>query len=148
MLSFFIMKKRSIALNKRGFTFAEIIVSTGIMTAITASLILFFVNAIRLTETNRNMTMATSHVNLILEAIRNTTFANVKTQCDAGQWTLNTNANFTAQNLTRLKNEILTTTCSTVTYGAGLIDVTVNVTWSDTASRSRSILFETLTGGL
>ena len=131
-----------------GLTLPEIIVSAGIMTAVTASVILFFVNAVRLTEANRNMTTVTSHVNFILEDMRSQTFSGLNALCAGGQWTLDTNSDFATLNMTQLPNEVLNTTCSTATYGAGLVDVTINATWSDTASRARNMLFETLMGGL
>ncbi len=98
-----------------------------------------FIGSVTLNAMSRDLSIATSHAQYILEDIRNTTFANVATNVTAGNWTWNTAA-VTSNGLTAMKSESISTTSS----GTTLLDVTVTITWVDTPGRTRTKTLRTL----
>jgi Tfp pilus assembly protein PilV len=127
---------------KAGFTLAEVVVSVGILGFILTGLLAFFINAVALNEASRNLTVAVSHAQYVLEDIKSSSFATLSSSITEGFWNWDV-PKVTARKLTPLKNEVVTTTVS----GKELLTVTVTVTWQEAATRARSITLSTLVGG-
>ncbi|NTV28597.1 MAG: type II secretion system protein [Candidatus Omnitrophica bacterium] len=125
-----------------GFTLVEIILAAGILGIILSVMLSFFVNAIALNKASRDLTIAVSHAQYVLEDIRNASFYNVPSQIDSGVWTWDAKA-VTDKGLHPLKNEQITTT----KVGTELLTVTVTVTWGDASGRPESLVLMTHMAG-
>lgn len=131
------------ALNKirrvRALTLAELMIATFIMLLSICGVLLLFINCIFMNSGSRNVTIATSHAQYVLEDIRNTPFANIYADITGGvwDWTVST---ISAKGLTPLDNEVIDTSST----GASPLDVTVTITWDDEGLRSRSLTVQTL----
>lgn len=129
--------------SQAAFSFPEILVSAGILGFAISALIGFFINTLALNETSRHMTVAVTHADALLEEIRNASFSSLASGIGQGAWDWDATA-ITAKGLVPLKNEQITTTVS----GSTLLTVTVQVAWSDSSGRARSLALTTMTGGV
>ncbi len=123
----------------KGFSLAELLLAFAILVFVLAGLLLLFMNCLILNEANRNLTIATSHAQYVLEEIKNTDFADVKTQVDGGSWDWNA-AEIGAEGLTALTNESIDTSAS----GTDPLDIRVSVSWQDRNSKNRNIELRSL----
>ena len=121
------------------FTLPELLLVTGILSFSLCAVLLTFINAVTLNESSRNLITATAHGEYVMESIKNNAFSSLVTNIGGGTWTWNT-ATVTANGLTALNNESITTTSS----GANPVDVIVTVSWRDTHARSRTKILRTL----
>ena len=121
---------------------AELIVSAAIMAYSLSVVLLSFFRNYALNETSRNLTIATSHIDYVLEDIRNSTFSTLATDISSGNWTWNSSA-ITSEGLSPINSESIATTSS----GTTLLTVTVTATWKDIQGRSQSKTVQTLVGG-
>jgi prepilin-type N-terminal cleavage/methylation domain-containing protein len=128
----------------KGFSLVEVIVAAGILGFALSSLLMFFTNSVALNENARNMTVAMTHAEFVLEEVRNTPYATAITQIDAYNWTWSTPSGIYAKGLSPLNNEMITTTRSNTLPP----EVTVTVNWQDAHQRSRSLAFGTIIGGV
>ena len=124
--------------SRTGFTLPELLVSTAIMGYALSVMVLSFFRNYALNETSRNLTVATSHVNYVLENIRNTSFSSISTNISNGNWNLSSSG-ITSLGLTPINTETITTTSS----GTTLLTVTVTATWKDLQSRTQSKSMQT-----
>jgi len=123
----------------RGFSLAELILAAAILAFALSGLLLLFSNCVLLNETNRNLTMATSHAKYVLEEIRHLSVADIGAQLNLGKWNWNTAA-ITAQGLSPLRNEAIATQSS----GVNPLTLTVTVTWNDRHNRAHSTQMQTI----
>lgn len=128
--------------NNKSFTLAELLISAIIMAVAFIMILEVYANCSSLEEAGRNLIVATSHANFVMEDIRNTSFSSISTNISSGYWNWNS-TNITSAQLTPLNNESITTQSS----GTNLLDVTVTVTWRDSQQRNRTKVLETLISG-
>lgn len=137
----------------KSFTLAELMLAMVFLTVIFATLIGSFIACILLNGANRNLTIATTHAQYIMEEIKNTAsttsgFNSLK-QAGVSQWDWSTESNFTGRDLSRLSNENTGVTITDAFSGAAptssseLLNVIVAVSWLDMA-RSKNMALQTL----
>lgn len=132
-------KDRKMSLS--GFTLAEIMLATAILSFGLVSLLAFFISCALLNEANRNLTIATGHAQFVLEEIKNTNFSNIQTMITSGDWDWDSSA-ITAKGLNALVNE--STDTQVIGVGTDPLDVEVSVKWKDRVGRNREVKLETL----
>lgn len=66
-------------LSSKGFTLSELMIASGILAFVFASLLLVFINCILLNELNRNFTLAYTAIQDKMEEIKNTAFDSLDT---------------------------------------------------------------------
>ena len=108
--------------------------SAAILAYVFSALILLFINAGILNETNRNTTVAVTHAQYALEEIKNTAFGSIANST----WSSTTIRD--SKGLVPLHNESI----NIVVSGTGPKDVRVTVNWRDRRLRIRNASFETL----
>ena len=146
--------KRIAAMNKRylkGLTLAELLIAAAILAFVLSGLLLLFINCSLLNEANRNLTVAMTHAQLIMEEIRNQEsaavagdLAAIETQINNGVWDLDALAISSAPyNLAALKNEYIDTAVTT-SGGSNPLGISITVTWTDRRSRNRQAILQTL----
>ncbi len=126
----------------RAFTLSELLLAAAILVLVLAGLLLLFLNCLILNEANRNLTVATSHAQYIMEQIKDTDFAEVETNINAGNWDLDaTEIGSSPYNFTALNGEVIN---ASVTQSGNPLGVSVTVQWNERGQRSRSTTLETL----
>ena len=128
--------------SSNGFTLSELLVAAGIMAYALSVILTTFVSNYALNETSRNLTIAASHMNYVLEDIRNTTFSSVATNITNGDWNWDT-SEIASEGLSPLNNESITVASS----GSTLLTITVTASWRDLQQRSQSKSIQTQMGG-
>lgn len=125
-----------------GFTLPELLLTAAVLAYSVSIVLMCFINTTAINQQSRDLTAATTHAELVMESIKNSSFANIPTSITAGTWTWNT-ATITSNGLTALNSESMTTSYS----GANPLDISVTVTWKDIKGRSRSKVLRTLISG-
>lgn len=113
----------------RGFSLPELLLSVLILMVVLSGLLLLFTNCIILNETSRDISIATSHAQYILEEVRDTPFADLDTEITVnGKWNWDTNE-IISEGLTPLRDEAI----YTYTSGASLdpLLVIASVVWKN-----------------
>lgn len=132
----------------KGFTLPELLLSTAILAFVLTGLLLLFVNCSFLNEGNRNLTIAMTHAQYIMEELRNEdTLQDVKTMID----------DQTFASLQDLPNENISVCCYNPPWvdadtsclgvcpaGVDPLGVSVVVTWQDRGTRNRQVGLQTL----
>jgi prepilin-type N-terminal cleavage/methylation domain-containing protein len=127
----------------RGFTFVEVLVTIALLGGSVGALLTCFVQSIELNNISRDMSLAVSHVQYVLEDIRSSSGVLVS-QIDAGVWNYDTDTKFANKGLTRLNNETIQ-----VTYtGAGALTITVILGWQMNNGRWQNLTFQTIDAGV
>ena len=140
------MRRKSLA----GFTLSELLLATAILVIALSGLLALFINCIFLNESNRNLALATSHAQYILEEIRGTAFNQAKDKITNGDWNLSVEGEEGKRpqdapyNLTALSNENITTSITTNETQFDPLGVSVLVRWKDRGQRDRDTTLETL----
>jgi len=116
---------------KKGLTLAEVLIGMAILTFSLVAILALFANCIILNESNRNLTIALSHTQFVMEEIKDTNFSSIT----SGVWDWDSR-----DDLTPLTNESITTTIT----GTTLLNVTVKAEWDDRGGRTRDIDLQTL----
>lgn len=124
---------------RKGFTLLELLLASVILAVALSVLLLEFLGCAVLSEAARNLTRAITHAQYVMEDIKNTTFINIKSKIDNGDWDWDS-TDISNEGLTPLRNEIIDTNVS----GTDLLDVTVNVSWQNKGGRAQSTFLETL----
>lgn len=126
---------------RKGFTLTELLLGAVVLAFGLTGLLALFMNCIFLNESSRNLAVAISHAEYIMEEVKNTDFNSIKTKSDNGDWDWNS-AMIVSQGLTAtaLESEYIDTN----TTGTDLLDVRVTVAWKDRSSRDRNTALETL----
>jgi len=128
-------------LRDSGFTLAELLLACGILAFTLSGLLALFINCSFLNEANRNLAIAISHANFIMEEIRGTGFSGLEARINNNEWDLDAQQIQSDYNLTPLDNETITTT---VTQSGDPLGVSVRVDWLDRGQRSRNTVLTTL----
>ena len=124
---------------RKGFTLLELLLASVILAVALSVLLLEFLSCAVLSEAARNLTRAVAHAQYVMEDIKNTTFINIKSKIDNGDWDWDS-ADISNEGLIPLRNEIIDASVS----GTDLLDVTVNVSWQNKGGRSQYTSLETL----
>ena len=131
---------------KSGFTLSELLLAAAILVFVLAGLLALFLNCLILNEANRNLTVATSHAQYIMEEIKDAAdpdFTQLESKINNGDWDLNASQIQAAPyNLTVLSNESINTN---VTQSGNPLGISVIVQWNDRGGRPRSTELDTLT---
>lgn len=127
------------------FTLSELLLAAAILVFVLSGLLALFLNCLILNEANRNLTMATSHAQYIMEKIKDaadTDFTQLESRINNGDWDLNTSQIQAAPyNLTALSNESINTN---VTQGGNPLGISLIVQWNDRGQRPRNARLDTL----
>jgi Tfp pilus assembly protein PilW len=130
---------------KSGFTLSELLLAAAILVFVLAGLLALFLNCMVLNEANRNLTVATTHAQYIMEEIKDaaeTDFTQLESRINNGDWDLNAiQIQAAPYNLTVLSNESIDTN---VTVSGNPLGVSVIVRWNDRGQRPRSAELATL----
>jgi len=123
-----------------GLTLSELLLAVAILAFVLCGMLVLFVNLLFLNEANRNLTLSVSHVQYVMEDIRNTQFSEIKSKIDNGDWDWDA-ADITAQGLAVLINESIDTSRG---LDDNPVEVTVSVQWQDRRQRQRQVELRTL----
>lgn len=126
-----------------GFTLAELLIATLILSFALAQILILFMNCMASNEAARNLSTAVTHAEYVLEDIRNTSFSSVSTGIANGTFNYADASAVTAAGLQALKSETITAQSS----GSNPLNVTVTVSWQDHGGRTRTKSLQTLVGG-
>ena len=124
----------------KGLTLAELLLTAAIMAFVLCGLLILFVNCSFLNDANRNLVVAMTHIQYILEDIRNTDFTGLESTITTGSWDWN-EGDIVSNNLISLPNEYIDTN---VFQSGNPLGVSVRVTWRDRRGRDRSREIQTL----
>jgi hypothetical protein len=130
--------------NKKGLTLSELMLAAAILAFVLSGLLLVFVNCFFLNDANRNLSVASSHAEFVLEQIKNQSFTSYSLIAGAiasGTWDLTASQINASTALEALSNESITVTYTNVS--SDLMNVVVEVHWQDRRQRERNITFET-----
>jgi Tfp pilus assembly protein PilW len=127
---------------KKGVTLVELILAAAILAFAITGVLGVFTNCLILNTTNKDLTIASSHAQYVLEKIRNTAFTGLQDAIESGTWNY-TSSTINATNLTALSGETITTVPG---YSTDPLEVNVTVSWRDQFNRSRNETFTTLIG--
>lgn len=121
------------------FTLSELLLAAAILVFVLAGLLALFLNCLILNEANRNLTVATSHAQYIMEEIKDasdTDFTQLESKINNGDWDLNDiQIQAAPYNLTALSNESID---ANVTVNGNPLGISVIVQWNDRGQRLRS----------
>lgn len=126
-------------LSKKGMSLVELMFAAGILAFALCGIVSLFVNCSKLNEANRNLSIAASHAQFIMETIKYTPFANIKTNIDDEVWNWTT-TQINANGLIALRSEAIETSA----IGTRPLQVTVTSTWQDRTGRNRTFFITTL----
>jgi prepilin-type N-terminal cleavage/methylation domain-containing protein len=125
--------------NKKGFTLAELMLAAFIIAFVLSGLLLLFTNCMLLNSASRNLSVATSHAEYVMESIRATSFTGLETRIVNGGstgWDLTTTALAQAPySFSTLPDENITTG---VFQSGNPLGVLVTVNWNDRGPKARS----------
>ncbi len=118
-----------------GFTLAEVILAAAILVFALAGLLALFISCMLLNESSRNRATAIAHAQYVMEEIKNTNFANIETNINAGNWNWD-ETEIENESLPVLKSELITTT---VPASGDPVEVLVEVEWQDRLGGAQTI---------
>jgi type II secretory pathway pseudopilin PulG len=127
----------------RGLTFVELIVTVAILGFALTTLLKFFVDSMNLNALSRDVTLAVSHAQYVLEDIRSSSGV-IKDQINNSVWNLSNDSQFNTLGLLRIKNETITTTQDNGTP----ITITVVISWQEDSGRQEQLTFLTADAGV
>ena len=132
--------KMSIIYSNKGLTLTELLLAAAILAFVLCGIVALFVNCSFLNEANRNLTVAMTHAQYIMEEIRDSDFINLETSITDGNWDWN-EAEIVSHNLVALSDEAIDTNVFQVGNPLG---VSVKIDWKDRNTRDRHTELETL----
>lgn len=141
---------RKIKLSDRSFTLAELLLACAILAFVLTGLLSLFINCSILNETNRNLSIATSHAQYIMEEIKAAGFTGLEAKIESNNgtpagWDLNTAQIGSAPyNLMPLDTEAINTS---VFQSGDPLGVSVRVNYRDRGQKDRQIELRTFVTG-
>ncbi len=146
------IKTKNQHLFKKSFALMELMLAALFLTIIFLSLITSFIACLLLNESNRNLSIATTHAQYIMEEIKDSVstvngFDNLRVTVPT-QWNWSESGDFTSRGLSYLSGENINVTFSDAVSGgvpnstSQLLDVRVTVNWLDRA-RNHNVALET-----
>lgn len=131
-------------LSDRAFTLPELLLAAAILAVVVTGMLSLFVSCLFLNENNRNLTVASSHAQYIMEEIKNTDFMAIKSKADNGDWDWCQAGDFSDHSLAYLNSECVDTQVNWQDAPSNtLLDVVVQVNWQDRGGRQRVLSLET-----
>ena len=128
-------------IHSKGLTLTELLLAAAILAFVLCGVVALFVNCSFLNEANRNLTVAMTHAQYIMEEIRDSGFSQVESNINNGNWNLNAAViGATPYNLSALNSEAINTG---VSQSGDPLGVSVTVSWNDRRQRARSITLDT-----
>ena len=124
------------------FTLPELLLTAAILAYCLSVILTTFTGGTALNAASRNLTVAVSHAQFVMERVRNTSFSSVAANISGGTWNWNTAA-VTTNGLSALNGESIAAASS----GTNPLDVTVTVSWNDLNNRARSRVLKTTISG-
>jgi len=139
------MRKRTPIRLRKSFTLIELVLATLMLIFVLVALASSFLACSLLNEASRNLLIATSHAQYVMEEIKNkasTTagFTELTSAYVNTTWNWSTPAAINTKGLIALRGESIQTTLVETTYK----DVLVTVNWQDQNNRGRHIDLETI----
>lgn len=125
--------------NTKGFTLPELLLASAILAFALSSILLAFISCFFLNEMNRNLSLATTHGEFVLEEIKDTPFSSIASKIGSNYWDWN-QTSIESKGLASLPSETIDTSVSGVT----LLDIVVTMNWKDRSIRDRNVSLETL----
>jgi type II secretory pathway pseudopilin PulG len=126
----------------KAFSLVELLL-TALILAYSLSVILStYNNSLTLNNASRNVTIATSHAQYIMESIRNTSFTSIATNIASGTWNWNA-MTIATQGLAALNNESIVVTST----GTNPLTISVTINWRDLHGRVRAKVLKTVISG-
>ncbi|MGD9015569.1 MAG: hypothetical protein PVI33_06065 [Candidatus Omnitrophota bacterium] len=126
--------------SQKGLTLTELLFATAILVFALCGLLEFYVNCLFLNDSTRNLTLAMSHAQYILEEIKDSDFISLEPAIIGGSWDWDT-ADISSKNLVLLKNESIDTS---VFQSGNPLGIMVSVNWNDRNGRIRQRQLQTL----
>ena len=131
---------------KSGVTLAEMMIAASVLLLMCAMMYLLFANCIILNQLNRERTLAMTHAEYVLEEIKNESFTNLESRINGispwtAEWDWNT-ATIGTEGLSALNNEAIDT--NEVGADPDLLDIVVNVSWTNRRGITQTVSLETL----
>jgi len=121
----------------KGFTLSELMIAAAILALVLSALLILYINCLFLNEASRNLSIATSHAQYMLEEIKYTSFATIAPNYNG---VCINDGSIESRGLSPLTAE---TICTTVT-GTRVLNVSVVVSWEDKGMRNRGLTLATL----
>jgi prepilin-type N-terminal cleavage/methylation domain-containing protein len=122
----------------KGFTLVELLIAVMIISIAFLAVLQLFSTTLFSAATNRNTSIAMTHLQYVMEDIKSTKFIDIVNKINAGNWNMNS-AQITAAGLQSLTNETIASQVS----GTTLLTVTTTVNWFDNRNRPRNISLKT-----
>lgn len=126
-------------IRNKGFTLAELLLAAVILSFVLSGLLLLFTNCFLLNESSRNLSVATSHAEYIMEEIRSASFTGLEARINAAGangWDLDTaQLQGVPYSFSTLSNESVSTA---VFQSGNPLGVSVTLNWQDRGAKDRS----------
>lgn len=132
----------------KAITLVEVLIAVGILGLTLSGVLLVFVRCSLINQDSRNLTVAASHAQFVVEDIRNADFDDLPADIASGVWNWD-GAGIEAKGLTPLSSEIINTECIECTDPPeedDLLHIRVIVSWQNLDQRDRDFILETLIG--
>jgi type II secretory pathway pseudopilin PulG len=127
--------------NKKAVTLVELLLAVAILVFAISGILLLFIHCSFLNESSRNLTIAASHAQFVMEDMKSASFSTLQQNINAGNWNWQPDI-IESKGLTALSNESI----STQAAGANPLDISVTVSWQDRNQRDRDFVLETIMG--
>ena len=114
--------------------------ATTILVVALCCLLEFYVNCLFLNDATRNLTLASSHAQYIMEEIKNSDFTGLESAITSGSWDWQSE-DIIAKNLVFLRNESIDTG---IFRSGNPLGISVRVSWNDRNGRARQKELQTL----
>jgi len=124
----------------QGVTLVELMIATTILVFALCALLNFYVSCLFLDDSTRNLTLAMSHAQYIMEEIKNSDFSGLEFDITSGSWDWD-ETDISSKNLVLLNSESIDTS---IFQSGTPLGVTVKVNWQDQNGRDRQRQIKTL----
>ncbi len=129
---------------RRGVTLIEVLIAVGVLGITVSGMLFLFARSTLSNENSRNLTVAASHAQFVMEGISNSDLAEIYSDIEAGEWNWDSEA-IENKGLKPLGNEEINTEADFIDAG-DLLHVIVTVSWQNLEQKERSFALETFFG--